>query len=67
MNKPFRVIPAGAALGLLAGLVIQLVEDWSVLTLPVWALGEGLRGLSLSGAGVIWPPGDWRCSCPLCP
>ena len=51
MNKLFRVIPAGAALGLLAGLVIQLVGDWTVLTLPVQALGEGLRELSLSGAG----------------
>ena len=51
MNKLFRVIPAGAVLGLLAGLVIQLVEDWTVLTLPVRALGEGLRELSLSGAG----------------
>ena len=51
MNKLFRVIPAGAVLGLLAGLVLQLVEDWTVLTLPVRALGEGLRELSLSGAG----------------
>ena len=51
MNKLFRVIPGGAVLGLLAGLVLQLVEDWSVLTLPVRALGEGLRELSLSGVG----------------
>ena len=51
MNKLFRVIPAGAVLGLLAGLVLQLVEDWTVLTLPVRALGEGLRELSLSGPG----------------
>ena len=32
MNKPFRVIPAGATLGLLAGLVIQLVEMGIVLS-----------------------------------
>ena len=49
MRENFRVVPMGAALGLLAGLAARLAGDWSFLTIPLRALGEGLRSLSLSG------------------
>ena len=51
MKHKLWVVPAGAALGLGCGGLMLFGGSWSVkgLAAPLLALGEGLRGLSLSG------------------
>ncbi len=51
MKHKVWIVPAGAALGLaLGGLWLRLGSGaWSALSLPLTALGEGLRRLSLGG------------------
>ena len=55
MKQKHWIVPAGAALGLLcAGTALWAGKSgsgWTALSRPIQALGEGLRGLALSGFG----------------
>lgn len=51
MEKRLWLVPGGGAVGLLCALGLRGAGvDWAGLSAPLLAAGEGLRGLSLSGA-----------------